>query len=260
MSTTKQTGQRILRALWWLGMAATVGGVAAALAGVTIPSPLIFVGAGLVALGLNGLIAGDWLAGPSPKPFTARGQVVRGVLEIRAGWSDVTVGDGPTDRIASVQYGPFGKPDFSFEEGVAHLRLGRSRPFGRWQAALASNVLWDVQARSAVGDLTLDLSSLRIEEVRARCGPGRLTFRCPSRGFARLALHTTLGQIEVIIPPEVGVRLRVGTNQLSTVRIDVPGLHPVGEREYATDSYEAATAAVDVTVSASAGEVVIRGG
>jgi hypothetical protein len=184
---------------------------------------------------------------------------VRGVLEIRAGWSDVAVGEGPIDQIASIQYGPFGKPDFSFEEGVAHLRLGRTRPFGRWGADLASNVLWDVRARSAVGDLALDLSGLRIEEVRARCGPGRLTVHCPSRGFARLALHTTLGQIEVVLPPEVGVRLRVQANRLSTVRVSVPGLYPVGEREYATEGYEAAAAAVDVAVSASAGEVVVRG-
>jgi len=259
MSERTQPKRRFLRVLWALGALATVGGIAAGLAGLAMPAPLIIVGAGLALLGLNGLVAGDWLVGPPPKPFTARGQVVRGVVEIHAGWSDVAVGDGPIDRIASVTYGPFGKPDFAFEEGVAHLRLRRMLPFSRWQADLAGNVLWDVRARSTVGDLMLDLSKLRIEEVRARCGAGRLTVRCPSRGFARLALHTTLGQIEVIIPPEVGIRLRVQATRLAAIRIGAPGLYPTGDGSYATDGYEAAAAAVDVMVSASAGEVIVRG-
>ena len=259
MSERTQPKKRFLRALGVLGALGIVGGAAAALAGLAMPVPLMIIGGGLVALGLNGLIAGDWLVGPPPRPFTARGEVVRGVVEIHAGWSDAVVSDGPIDRIASVVYGPFGKPDFTFEEGIAYLRLRRTLPLSRWQADLAGNVLWDVRARSTVGDLTLDLTRLRIEEVRARCGAGRLAVRCPSRGFVRLVLHTTLGQIEVIVPPEVGVRLRVKATRLAAVRVSAPGLYPAGDGSYATEGYEAAAAAVDVMVSTSAGEIAVRG-
>lgn len=251
--------RQVAQALWWIGLVMLVVGVSMAVLRFG-PFGYILLGGSFVVFGVNTLMGGELVAGPEPRPFTARGTVVRGHLEARTGWCDMAVGVCGSDRIASVQFGPLGKPGFEVRDGVAHLRLVQAafQPnVTAWKADLASNVLWDIEASSFLGDLSLDLSNLRMEEVRARTSWGYLNIVCPTRGYARMNVRSSLGEIEIKIPPQVGAKLVIKHGALATVTIQNERLQPVKRNRYATADFDTAPAQVEIQIETTAGDVVL---
>lgn len=255
----RKLSRRLAQILWWIGLAMVVVGTSLAILRFRLPGYLL-LGGGLAALGLNALIGGELIAGPEPRPFTVRGPVVRGHLEARTGLCDLTVGLCSTDRIAAVQYGPLGKPGFEVRDGVAYLRLVGT-PYQpnvtRWQADLAGNVLWDVEARSFLGDLTLNLSGLRLESVTAKTALGRLDVTCPTRGYTRMSLKTTLGDIELHIPTEIGAKVSVKRGALATIAIHNERVQTLKRDRYATPDFEAAPVQVEIQIETAAGDIIL---
>src|SRR5689334_11369293 len=179
-SSARRTAGQIM---WWIGLpAAIAGGVIFALGGRLAGG--LALGIGLVLIGLNVLINRELVAGPEPRPFSARGSVVRGHVEAKTGLCDLRVAQCGPERIAGIVYGPFGKPGLEVVDGIAQIRLMSGFPpaVTRWQSDLAGNVLWDANIRSFMGDLLLDLSSLRFESLTARTALGRLSVALPKRG------------------------------------------------------------------------------
>jgi len=251
--------RHIEMALFWGGVLLTAAG-AALFALPAAPAPVV-LGAGLAALGLSLLLAGDIVAGPAPRSYSARGQVVRGRVDIAAGLSNVVIRGGLTDRAAAVTFGPFGRPQVTVEEGVAHVRLASPRllpSLATWRAELAGNVLWDLDVRSSLGGLLLDLRSLRLERVSAQTWMGRLRVICPeTRGHTEIELKTALGAIEVIIPEGVGAQVTVSHGSLGTVRQKNERLLAPGQRRYVTADFESAAAQVDIRIEAASGDIVL---
>ncbi len=249
----------VARLLWWMAVLAAAAGAGTTLAGMRLAPPELWAGAVLALLGLNVLLMGELVAGPEPRSFTVRGQVVRGELAVRAGLADLTVDSCPNDRIATLRHGSPGRPKVVVEEGIARLRLGSplALSLSHWGASLARNILWDVEVRSGLGDLHLDLSSLRVERVAARTGLGRLTVICPARGFTRLFLRSRGGVIDVRIPAQVGARLHIRQGALASLAVSHPRLQALDARRYATPDFDAAPAQVEITLEAVAGEVFI---
>ncbi len=234
-------------------------GAATTFTGIRIIAPGLWVGAGIAGLGLSALLAGELIASSEPRPFTARGQVVRGELDVRAGPCDLTVGACGTDRVATVVHGPFGKPKFKVEEGIATLTLdnGLIPNITQWQADLARNVLWDIDLRAGLGDLTVDLSSLRIERFAARTRLGRLSLICPARGYTQMNLRSGLGEIEVRIPEHVGARLNIKHGALATVKIYNERLIALDDHRFTTPEFEASSAQVEIRIHSAAGDITI---
>jgi hypothetical protein len=249
--------RRAAQVLWWSGLALLAAGLALLLLRVRFPIGILF-GLGSIAVGANALLGGEIITGPEPRSFTARGPVVRGQVEVKAGLSSFTLGTCGSDRIATMRYGPFGEPNFDVREGIAYLQFTNSwryPNFTRWQADLANNVLWAVEARCGLGDLELDLGDLRIDHLYARTTLGHLTVLCPHRGYAEMHLQTGLGQIEVHIPPEVGARLTVKRGPLSTLAIQNDRLLMLDREHYATSDFDTAPAQVEVYAETSAGDL-----
>lgn len=248
-------------ALFWGGLLlAVAGAVLFAVPAVAVPAPVV-LGGGLAALGLSLLLAGEVIAGPAPRSYAARGQVVRGQVAITAGLANVVLRGGLSERVAAVTFGPFGKPQIGVEEGVArvHLASPRLRPsIAGWRAELASNVLWDLEAKSSLGSLSLDLSELRLERVSAQTWMGKLSVVCPeTRGRTEIALKTVVGTIEVIIPEGVGAQVTVVHGSLGTVRQKNERLLAPGQRRYITTDFESAASQVDIRIEAVAGDVLL---
>lgn len=258
----KLTRRNIEIALFWAGLTLTLLGVVMLIVpSLRVISHELVLGAGLAALGLNILLGGDIVAGRAPRTYTARGQVVRGRVEIDAGLADVLLDAGSGDRVATVTFGPRGRPKISVEEGVAAIRLAGTRfppNITRWQANLAGNVLWDLDAQSTLGNLTLDLSKLRLDRVSARTTLGKLTVVCPvTRGCTELHLKTGLGSVEIIIPEAVGASVTVKQGAFGMVQQKNERLLAPGQRRYVTTDYETATAQVEIHVEAAAGDVTL---
>jgi hypothetical protein len=252
--------RRLALILWWGTLVLVVVGVLSLAVGWPGLTPGAWVGGALVGLGLNVLLAGDLVVGPEARPFSAHAQVTRGVLKVDAAWADVQVTCGDGERVAVVRCGPLARPDFEVTSGVARLHLGRRGGWlsvAGWEAGLAGNILWDIEARGLLGSLTLDLRHLRLKRARLHNGLGCLRVICPQRGFATLALTNQLGTVEVIVPPRVGVRLRLERGPLATVQIDRRRFRQLGPERYSTPESDPAEGLVDLVVRAHAGEVRI---
>lgn len=252
-------GRQIAQALWWVGLVMLIVGIALAVLRFGFPG-YVLIGGSFVTFGLNALMGGDLIAGPEPRPFTARGAVVRGRLVARTGLCDLSVGICGSDRIAAVQYGPLGKPGFEVRDGVAYLRLVQAafQPnVTAWKADLANNVLWDIEADSFLGDLSLDLSNLRMEEIKVKTTLGFVDIVCPTRGYTRMNVRSSLGEIEVKIPPQVGAKLVIRQGTLATVNIQNERLQPTRRNRYATSDFETAPAQVEIQIETAAGDIVL---
>ncbi len=252
--------RRLARLLGWLGLllAAAGLGIPTLTAAASVPA-MALIGAGVVALGLGVLLGGDLILGPPLRLFSARGEAVRGEVVARAGLCDVTLSGGLEGRLASVRFGPFGKPFFRAESGMATLRLSSGlRPnIASWEVVLARNVLWDVHLHSTLGDLTLDLSELRLERITACTALGRLCVRAPLRGYVQMHLRSALGVVEVDIPPRVGAQVTLRTGALAATTLHNGRLREVAPHCYRTEDYETAASQIDLQIDCAAGEVHI---
>jgi len=256
---TNRSRRNAGRALWWAGLPLTVGGGAAFALGLRLVGG-VGLGAGLILLGLNVLINGELVVGPEPKPFSARGSVVRGHVEARTGLCDLRLSQCGPERIAGIVYGPFGKPGLDVVDGVAQIRLRSGFPpaVTRWQSDLAGNVLWDAEIESFMGDLILDLSALRFESLTARTRLGRLSVALPRRGYVQMRLRNSLGDIEVYIPPETGVNVVVRAGSLARVQVRDERLAEFAPRRYSTPDFDASPVQVELTIQSWAGDIILQ--
>jgi len=258
----KALNRLILQILAYIGTTLILGGVIL----LYVPDsafapPGALIGFGLAALGINIVLGGDLVVGPTPRSFSARGQVVRGYLDVSAGPADLDISGGTKSRIASVTHGPLGKPDFVVEEGIARLRLHNNvlvPNITRWRANLASNILWDIYARSSLGELTLDLSQLRLEKVTASTSWGHLRITCPKRGYAQIDLKTTAGLIEVTIPGGVGAHVTIESGILAHIDIQNERLLAEDRQTFTSLDYDTAAATVEIHIRADAGDVYLK--
>ncbi|MBN1430219.1 MAG: hypothetical protein JXB07_17755 [Anaerolineae bacterium] len=258
MRKSKFTRQ-VTQAFWWIGLVMMIVGIALAVLRFRFPG-FMLIGGSFVVLGLNTLMGGDLIAGPEPRSFTARGAVVRGRLEARTGLCDLVVGKCGSDRVATTHYGPLGKPGFEVRDGVAYLRLAQAafQPnVTRWQADLATNVLWDVEARSFIGEMLLDLSDLRLEEVIAGTTLGYIHVTCPTRGYVRMSLTSVCGEIEIKVPPQVGVKIVIKPGALATVINRNERITLVKRNRYATPDFDTASGQVEMHIRVAAGDVIL---
>ncbi len=250
---------RIALVMWWIGLALAIAGIGLSLARISLAGGLT-LGGGMVLLGLNTLLAGDLVTGPGARPFSVRGPVVRGHMEASTGLSDLNIGMCGPDRIASLAYGPIGKPGFEMVEGVAWVRL-KSPVFppslAQWRADLAGNVLWDIETQSWLGSLNLDLGNLRLEKVTARTTLGRVKITCPTRGYAEIWIKAELGDVELVVPPQTGIKLTIKRGRLASLAVRNPRLTQYRPDRYGTQDYELAGAQAEVIVETWAGDIVV---
>lgn len=245
---------------WWLALLLIIGGGAAGAAGIA-PLPFRFwLGAGILTLALNVAVAGDLVVAPKEKPFSARGQVSRAVLDISAGFSDVNVQASlDYQRLASIRVDPGTKPDFDVVDGVAHLSLVHKRPWlptpSVWRAELATNVLWDVMLNGALGHMQVDLRGIRADRVRVTNRIGNARVICPRRGAIQLEVETLLGNVEISVPPDAGARVKIERGTFARVELDTERFVPVDDQTYATKNIDTAQAISHITLRTRAGDV-----
>lgn len=250
----------LARIIFWISILAGIAALVVIFGRVQILPAAVLIGLTGVTFGLSALLGGEVIAGPQPKQYTVKGQVVRGEISVRAGLADFALETGKPDRVATIHHGPIGKPRFAVEDGVATLRLanGLLPNIARWDAKLATNVLWDIDARTSLGEMSLDLSGLRIERVVAQTGWGKLDVILPTRGYTQLFLTTGAGEITITVPEDVGARFVITQNNLATLTIENPRITALDAKRFATPDYDTASTQVDIKIEVGSGEVIIR--
>jgi hypothetical protein len=223
----------------------------------------VWVGGALLALGLNMLVGGDLVVAARDKPFSTRAKVSRAVLEVSSGLSDVQVRSSNSfERLASVRAGSGANPAFEVVDGVARLRIAPRLRWlsgaGTWRAMLATNVLWDVSATSALGHLDFDLSDVRVDRVSVKSDLGSARVTCPRRGRPVLELETSTGDLDVILPPGVGARVRLKLGRLANVDLDGGDFERLDAHTLVTRNVEEADTVAEIALRVWAGEVSVR--
>jgi len=248
--------------LFWTAVLLAVAGGLTAAVGLPVP-PGVLLGAALATLGLNVLVGGDLIVAPEAKPFSVKAQVSRAVLDIAAELPDVEVqANTDYERLATVRALAGGGPNLEVVDGVAHLRLAQSPAWipgaANWQARLATNVLWDVKARSLLGHLTVDLSGIRADRVDLRSLLGGVHVTCPRRGRPRVELETWLGDLVVVVPRDVGARVTVEPGRLAHVNLDSAAFDQLDETTFVTHNVETAQTVAVITLRTQAGEIRVN--
>lgn len=251
--------RRLEQLLWWLSTGLIAAGLVLHFAfNMDSLITAILIGMGIVSLGLNILLGGDIVVGPEPRSFSAKGTAAVGNLVIRAGLCDLTLGDGPNDRVAQVRFGPLGKPRFLVENGVAQLAMVSSLPnIATWDARLATNILWDIEAHSSLGHSAFDLTTLRLKTFTARTSFGQIALTCPEHDYTDIVLSTAAGTIILIIPDSVEAVVDCDLGRLAELDIKNKRLLAENQRRFVTDNTQPTTAQVAIQIRAAAGKIVI---
>lgn len=249
--------------LWWLAVLLVVGGGLAKVLGLVNLPYSVWLGGGLLALGLNILLGGDVVVASREKPFTARAQVSRAELSLASGLSDVRVRASRNfERLASVRAGSGVLSKLDVVDGVARLRvtspLSWMSGVGEWRISLATNVLWDVKAHSTLGSLELDLQDVRVDRVSAKSDLGGVRVICPRRGRPSLELETTLGDLDVVLPGNVGARVRVKRGRLAGLELDDATFEQLNPNTYVTRNLDAVDTVAEIVLRVRTGEARVR--
>jgi hypothetical protein len=250
--------RRIARPLFFISVLLFVAALALYLLNTPV-YPGFLLGLGILGLGLNVLLGGDIIIGAVPRQFVAKGNVVRGKAVIKAGLCDLALTHGSNSRVATVRSGPVGKPQFAIRDGVAYLQVTQPRllkNIANWEAGLATNILWDLNLSSGLGDMVLDLSQLRVGYAAVRTRSGHVVLRLPNRGAASIDITAGMGEVEIALPPDVGARITVPPKELVNVRVENPRIQPLGIDGYVTANFERASTQIEVTVNARAADII----
>lgn len=150
-------------------------------------------------------------------------------------------------------------------DGVARLELGTRGPsfaglFGRgeaqagWHLSLSPGVPTELAAKLGVGQLGLDLTGLRLEEVQADLGIGQMRISLPE-GRYRATIRDGIGQVTVVLPPGAAVRMVAHTG-LTTVRVP-PGYLARGD-EYTSPEYASSETRIELEIHQGIGSLVVQ--
>jgi len=126
-----------------------------------------------------------------------------------------------------------------------------------WDVGLAQRVPLSLNATLGVGQSTLDLTDLNVEDLRVRMGVGETTINLPASAVRTDAtVDGGVGHLVLIIPPHVGARIQ-SSGGLGTVNVD-SGRFAKDGNVYQTQNYETATNRADITLHLGVGSVDVR--
>jgi hypothetical protein len=121
-----------------------------------------------------------------------------------------------------------------------------------WQLGINSDVELDLEVDIAVGDVTLDLSDLTIDNVRLDFGMGRADATLPQVNGAEVMVDGGIGTVTIRVPEDVGARIVLDAGLVG--RTLPPGYTHDGDT-YTSPNYSRADIQVDVTIGLGIGSI-----
>jgi hypothetical protein len=126
-----------------------------------------------------------------------------------------------------------------------------------WTVRLTESVPLSLDIETAASDSQLDLSALKISELRIKTGASATSLTLPAgAGATRAAISCGAASVDVSVPPGVAARIRV-TRALADVDVDARRFPRHGGGYLSTD-FDTATNRVDLTAELGVGSLRIR--
>jgi hypothetical protein len=131
--------------------------------------------------------------------------------------------------------------------------LGRDA--SKWDLRLNSRVSWEMDINSGVGDVRLDLSELKVNDLKLDSGVGAVHVTLPRRGTVRAKVDGGIGDLHITIPEGTQARFRVDRG-IGSLRVD-SRFKRRGDY-YETEGFSRAESYIDLEIDHSIGSVTIR--
>lgn len=222
--------------------------------------PIIFV-----LLGVQVLIRGDLAPSWQAQTFgITRGSVESASLEINSAEIDVRLKSlQRVGRLISGQYTARSRPRLTVRNNHATLVMQRGETWlfslADWDVSLAQDIPWKLLMSAHLGELQADLRGLQLERAHLATGIGNIKVICPDREAGPIYIRSTFGEIQVTVPTGVPAIVRTETSPFSKVivsnlKADITG------KFYATREYDPEQPAVQVTVAATFGNILLTVG
>ncbi len=221
----------------------------------------------LILLGMQILIRGDLAPSWQAQTFgITRGSVESASLEINSAEIDVRLkGLKRVGRLISGQYTARSRPRLSVRNNHATLAMQRSDTWlfslADWDVALAQDIPWKILMSAHLGELQADLRGLQIERAHIATGIGNIKVICPDREVGTLYIRSTFGEVQVTVPPDVPAIVRTDVSPFSKVIVAGNALKADSTGKfYATPTYRADQPAIQLTVAATFGNILLAVG
>jgi hypothetical protein len=122
-----------------------------------------------------------------------------------------------------------------------------------WDLRLNSEIPMALNLQTGADQARVDLSSIRVTELKVSTGASQTEITLPGRGRSRAEFGLGAASLTVRVPAGVAARIRVSQG-VSDVKID-QARFPRTDGGYQSSDYETAENAVDVKIEAGAAEI-----
>lgn len=79
----------------------------------------------------------------------------------------------------------------------------------KWQLHFSQNIPLDIDFKSGLSNLDLDLRLLRVENLNLDIGASKLLLVLPAFGISKVAIKSSMADVEIIVPPGKSARMKV---------------------------------------------------
>jgi len=155
--------------------------------------------------------------------------------------------------------------DFHRQDGEARLHLSTERAnrrfWGedgiRWEVRLTRNIPLIINIKSAASNMELDLSQLKVTELRLDVDVGNYTVKMPSSaGTIRAYIKADVANIELTIPDGVAAKIGADTD-LSAFDVDESRFPKQGDY-YISDHFNTAQNRIYLEIDSDVGRVQVK--
>lgn len=237
-----------------------------------------FVGAGVVVVLMGGAI---WLlvGAPARNATQVAGQSISHslegatasnvYLEMPAGLLRVRAMVEPQGQLSGTVSQPASMtldPSFRIEDGTAYAAL-RGSGMGVWLPFTGSRdqYIWDMRlnpavpltltAKSGAGEMNVDLTGMTMNSARLNFAVGVARLVLPAEGRFDVRLDGAVGDVTVVVPRGMQVRLRADT---ALVTVQVPGSYAQDDKVYTSPGVDRAESLVELSIDLAIGRVTVR--
>jgi hypothetical protein len=144
------------------------------------------------------------------------------------------------------------------QEGTG-IPLGTGFEQGRtWELGLSPAPTLQLQTSMGAGETVLDLTGLKLSDLKVNSGAGRIQVTLPAEGRFKASIDEGIGDIVIIVPE--GMALRVKANTALAGHQLPSGLQDEGQGVWISPGYATAANAVDLEAGVAIGNLTIRYG
>lgn len=145
--------------------------------------------------------------------------------------------------------------------GVLEVRQPDVRTFGfgghrnTWSIRLNDGVPLDLEVETGAGRTTLELGRLDLRSLDVRTGAGETTLDLSGADHdARVRVQTGAGELDLLVPDDVGVRVNVRSVGVGDIRAD--GFRREGDA-FVNDAWDDAEARLEIDLDHGVGDVEV---